>query len=121
MQELLSPGRSRCRRENGELCFTPVVFDKAVVQLGGDTEETVVSREESWARGGNLGVVVLSWHVMLCCQMTWRRSADREKRGSRIGRGALQLAKSRRWGRLRRKGRKKERGQRGRPLYQRLL
>ena len=96
MQELLSPGRSRCRRENGELCFTPVVFDMAAVQLSGNTKETVVFRGESWDGGENLGVVILSWYVMPYCQRTWRMSAERKNRGLRIGPAALQLAKSRR-------------------------
>lgn len=108
-----------CRREDGELCFTPVVFDMAAPQLGGDAEEAVVSREEGWAGGGDLGAVVVSRHGTPCCPMTWRRSADRENRGSRIGPGALQLARSRRWGRLRGTGRKRQRGQKGRPLSHR--
>ena len=46
LQELLFIERSQCRRENGELCFTPVVLDLAPAQLSGDTKETVVFRGE---------------------------------------------------------------------------
>lgn len=109
LQELLFIERSQCRRENGQLCSTPVVLNLASAQLSGDTKETVVFRGEGWAGGENLGVIIILWYVMPRFQMTRGMNAERKKRRLRINPGALQLAKSRSLGRLRRKGRKRER------------
>lgn len=56
-----------------------------------------------------MGVIIILWYVMPCFQVTWGMSAERKRRRLRINPGALQLAKSRSLGRLRRKGRKRER------------
>ena len=67
------------------LCLTWLLYNSVAIP-----------RRQSWDGGENLGVVILSWYVMPYCQRTWRMSAERKKRGLRIGPAALQLAKSRR-------------------------